>query len=422
MIRTALRKRSVRDEDGVSLSTDLSQQIEHLLLGSAEVVSRNELEARLKQGRPLKVKFGADPTRADLHLGHTVVLNKLRQFQNFGHSVDFIIGDFTALIGDPTGRNETRPPLSPEEILENARSYQEQVFKILDPDRTRVVFNSQWLNALTPADFIRLTAQYTVARLLERDDFTKRFKAHVPISMHELLYPLVQGYDSVYLASDIELGGTDQKFNLLVGRELQKSYGLKNQQLVMTMPLLEGLDGVQKMSKSYDNFVSVVDSPRDMFGKTMRISDELMLRWYELLTDLTPSQLETLKAKLQSGEKHPRQAKVELGMQLVQRFHSAEKAKEAFDEFERVFVNKMIPQELPERTVREQDSGSLAQLLKKWDLAASSSEAQRLIKGGGVEVNGEKVKDERFQLKLESGKEYTLKVGKKNFLKLKVTQ
>lgn len=401
-------------------SVDIREQLQHLCQGAVDVLSRDELATKLKLGRPLKVKFGADPTRADLHLGHTVVLNKLRQFQNFGHTVEFLIGDFTALIGDPTGRNETRPPLSPAEIEENAKTYAAQVFKVLDPDRTRIVFNSHWLNKLSPADFIRLSAQYTVARLLERDDFTKRFQNHTPIGLHEFLYPLCQGYDSVHLQSDVELGGTDQKFNLLVGRELQKSYGQKFQQVVMTTPLLEGIDGVQKMSKSYDNYISVVDSPKDMFGKTMRISDDLMLRWYELLTDFSPLQLTALKSGLANQTLHPRQVKVDLAQILVSRFHSHTAAQQALEEFERIFIDKGLPDDLRTLDVPVSESGNLNVLMKKWGLAPSTSEAQRLIKGGAVEIDGVKVRDEKFRLELIAKSEFVIKAGKKNFLKVKV--
>ena len=327
------------------------EQIEQLKMGTVDFIVEKELaqkiEESFKNKKPLKIKFGADPTRSDLHFGHTVVLNKIRQFQDFGHQVDFLIGDFTAMIGDPTGRNQTRPPLSPEEIQVNAKTYAEQVFKVLDPEKTKIVYNSHWFSKLTPADFIRLTAQYTVARILEREDFTQRYKDGVSISLHEFLYPLCQGYDSVHLGSDVELGGTDQKFNLLVGRELQKSYGQKSQQCIVTVPLLEGIDGVNKMSKSLDNYISVVDSPKEMFGKTMRISDALMPRWYELLTTITPSELTKLKEDLKSGAKHPREAKVALAKFLIARFHSATAAQAAEDEFNRIFVDKGLPDEIP---------------------------------------------------------------------------
>jgi tyrosyl-tRNA synthetase len=377
-----------------------------------------KLEVSYKNKKPLLIKFGADPTRSDLHLGHTVVFNKLRQFQNFGHRVQFIIGDFTALIGDPTGRNETRPPLSPEEIQANAKTYAEQVFRVLDKDKTDVVYNSHWLNILKPAEFIKLAAQYTVARMLERDDFTKRFKSNTPISVHEFLYPLVQGYDSVFLKSDIELGGTDQKFNLLVGRELQKSYGSKYQQAVITVPLLEGTDGVHKMSKSMDNYISVVDSPKDMFGKTMRINDELMFKYYLLLTDLTSAQVENLKSDMKSGKKHPREIKVQLAKTLVARFHDSTAAQKAEEEFNRVFVQKGLPDEIPTVKLKSASGVGVCQLLTQAGLSTSNGEAKRLIQGNAVEIDGQKVSDEKLKLDLKPGAQILIKAGKKKFAKL----
>jgi tyrosyl-tRNA synthetase len=400
------------------------EQVEQIKLGTVDLINDQELlrkiEKRASEGKPLSVKFGADPTRPDLHLGHTVVLNKIRQFQDFGHRVQFLIGDFTAMIGDPTGKNETRPPLSPEEIQLNAKTYAEQIFKVLDPEKTEIVYNSHWFHKLSPADFIRLTAQYTVARMLERDDFTKRYQNHTPISIHEFLYPLCQGYDSVHLKSDIELGGTDQKFNLLVGRELQKSYGQSEQQCVLTVPILEGIDGVNKMSKSLDNYIAVVDSPKDMFGKTMRISDELMPRWYELLTDITPTGLVQLKADLASGAKHPRAAKVELAKFLIRRFHSESAAQAAEEEFTRIFREGGLPDQIEE--VHISDVGqeiSIGNLLKNLNLAPSTSEARRLVKGRAVEINGEKITDENFKFQYVIGT-YVIKVGKKGFKKVVV--
>lgn len=291
------------------------EQLERIAFGAADLISREELLKKLKkcqqEKKPLRVKFGADPNRPDIHLGHTVVINKLRTFQELGHHVLFLIGDFTAMIGDPSGKNQTRPILTPEEIAENAKTYAKQIFKILDPDKTEIVYNSKWLNPLTSVEFIKLSAKYTVARMLERDDFSKRYKGGVPIAIHEFLYPLTQGYDSVALHSDIELGGTDQTFNLLVGRDLQSHYG-QEPQCVLTMPILEGLDGVQKMSKSLDNYISVVDSPKDMFGKTMRVSDELMFRFYQLLTDLSPQEVKNLQSRVEQGLQHPREVKVNL--------------------------------------------------------------------------------------------------------------
>jgi len=406
------------------LNIDIQYQLSQLKLGTVDFISESEIAQKLLMSvtnkKPLKIKFGADPTRSDLHLGHTVVLNKLRQFQDFGHHVQFIIGDFTAMIGDPTGRNHTRPPLSKEEVTENAKSYAEQVFKILDPDRTQLLYNSDWLDALKPQDFIKLTAQYTVARMIERDDFQKRYQSGVPISIHELLYPLCQGYDSVYLQSDIELGGTDQKFNLLVGRELQKAYGQKYQQAVVTCPILEGLDGVQKMSKSYDNYISVVDSPREMFGKTMRISDELMIRWYSLLTLITPNELESMVQQIKSGHKNPRDLKVSLAKFLISRFHSASAANQAEEEFNRMFVEKGLPDQIEEREVPPRGQVSLVAFLTELGLTASNSEARRLIQGRAVEINQVKVEDEKLKINLVANETILFKVGKKKFLKVKV--
>lgn len=398
------------------------EQLEFLKKGTVDFIADadmlRKLETSYKNKKPLKVKLGADPTRPDLHLGHTVVFNKLRQFQSLGHKVHFLIGDFTAMIGDPTGKNETRPPLSPEQITENAKTYAEQIFKILDPDKTEIVYNSHWFNKLTPADFIRLTAQYTVARMLERDDFTKRFKSNTPISVHELLYPLCQGYDSVHLQSDVELGGTDQKFNLLVGRELQKSYGQSDQQCVITVPILEGLDGVNKMSKSLDNYIAVVDSPKDMFGKTMRVSDELMYRYYELLTDLTLADIQKLKSDVASGAQHPRTVKVNLAKLLIKRFHSEQAAQSAEDEFNRIFVEKGLPNEIPEFKIAAGEPVWIAHLMKSAGVCASTSEATRLVKGRAVEIDGTKIEDEKLKVDLKSGRSFVLKAGKKNFVKV----
>ena len=399
------------------------EQIEHLKMGTVDFIVEKELTLKIEESyknkKPLKIKFGADPTRSDLHFGHTVVLNKIRQFQDFGHQVDFLIGDFTAMIGDPTGRNQTRPPLSPEEIQVNAKTYAEQVFKVLDPEKTKIVYNSHWFSKLTPADFIRLTAQYTVARILEREDFTQRYKDGISISLHEFLYPLCQGYDSVHLASDVELGGTDQKFNLLVGRELQKSYGHKAQQCIVTVPLLEGVDGVNKMSKSLDNYISVIDSPKEMFGKTMRISDQLMTRWYELLTTITPKELAKLRTDLSSGQLHPREAKVSLAKFLISRFHSAQAAQAAEDEFNRIFVDKGLPDEIPSFEMPAGEAG-LLQLMVQLGLAASNGEAKRLIQGRAVEIDQLKIEDERLKLNLKKGDALIIKAGKKKFAKVVV--
>jgi tyrosyl-tRNA synthetase len=365
------------------------------------------------------VKAGFDPSRPDLHLGHTVLLNKLKQFQDFGHHVIFLIGDFTGLIGDPSGRNETRPALTIEEIKANAETYARQVFKILDPKKTEVAYNSHWMNKFTSADFIKLASHYTVARMLERDDFHKRMTNQQPIAIHEFLYPLVQGYDSVALKADVEMGGTDQKFNLLVGRDLQRDFG-QTPQCVMTLPILEGLDGVQKMSKSLDNYIAVEESPREMFGKTMRVSDELMLRYYELLTDLTTQQLSQLRQDLAQGKKHPREAKVELAQFLVRRFHSEAAAKNALEEFERIFVNKGLPDDMPLQSLPAEKEVWICHLLTRVQVAESTSAARRLVEGGAVEVRGEKIRDPQFKMELKSADEFIVKAGKKTFVKVKV--
>ncbi len=397
------------------------EQIDLIKKGCAELISEADLLKKLKRSaekkQPLRIKFGADPTRPDIHFGHTVVFNKLKVFQDLGHHIQFLIGDFTAMIGDPSGKNATRPMLTREEIEENAKSYAVQVFKILDPEKTEIVYNSSWINQLTPADFIKLTAQYTVARMIERDDFTKRYKAGVPISIHEFLYPLTQGYDSVALKSDVELGGTDQKFNLLVGRDLQAAYGQESQ-VVLTMPLLEGLDGVNKMSKSLDNYISIVDSPREMFGKSMRLSDDLMYRYYELLTEITPKDLIQLREDVKSGKKHPRDVKVNLAKYFVTRYHSAAAAQNAEDEFNRIFVDKGLPDEVPELKMAAEKNLGLSALMVKAGLVTSNGEGSRLIQGGGVSLNGEKIADAKLKLDLEAGREYLIKAGKKKFIKV----
>jgi tyrosyl-tRNA synthetase len=399
------------------------EQLKQLKKGSAEIVSDAELLAKLrrshKENKPLRIKAGFDPSRPDLHVGHTVLLNKMRQFQKLGHHVIFLIGDFTAMIGDPTGKNEARPPLTEAEIKKNAATYAQQVYKVLDQDKTEVAYNSTWMMKFTAADFIRLTSQYTLARMIERDDFSKRYAAKTPIHLHELLYPLVQGYDSVALKSDVELGGTDQKFNLLVGRELQKSAG-QEPQCILTVPILEGLDGVQKMSKSLDNYIGVEDIPREMFGKSMRVSDELMLRYYELLTDITVDELEQLKADLKSGVKHPRNVKVELGRLLVERFHGADAAKNAVEEFDRIFVNKGVPDDMPEKTVAAGEYG-ISKLMVDLGLAASNGEARRSIEGGAVAREGEKISDPQMKITLKSGESFVLKNGKKKFVRVQVS-
>lgn len=394
------------------------EQLERIKFGVSEFISDEDLLKKLKKGKPLNIKFGADPTRPDIHIGHTVVINKLKTFQDLGHKIYFLIGDFTATIGDPSGKSATRPLLSREEIEENGRTYAKQIFKILDPEKTEIVYNSAWINKMTPGDFIRMSAQYTVAQMLERDDFTKRYRAGVPIAIHEFLYPLTQGYDSVALHSDVELGGTDQKFNLLVGRHLQSAYGQESQ-CVLTMPILEGIDGVHKMSKSLDNYISVVDTPKDMFGKTMRISDDLMYRWYELLTDIGAQGLSQLRQDVAEKRKHPREVKVNLAKFLIKRFHSEAAAQAAEDEFNRIFVEKGLPDDVPEFTLPPQEMG-LPALMVAAGMCASNSEGSRLITGGGVQIDSEKVSDPKLKLNLKSGESFVLKAGKKKFVKIVV--
>lgn len=398
------------------------EQLQLLKKGAVDIVSEEELLKKLKKSEdaevPLRIKAGFDPSSPDLHVGHTVLINKMKQFQDLGHQVVFIVGDFTATIGDPTGKNETRPALTREEVIENAKTYSEQVFKILDPEKTEVVYNSQWIDALTPSDFIRLTSQYTVARMLERDDFKKRYEESRPISVHEFLYPLMQGYDSVAVKSDVELGGTDQLFNLLVGRDLQKQ-AAQAPQCVLTMPLLEGLDGVKKMSKSLDNYIGVDESAKNIFGKTMRVSDELMYRYYELLTDKSIQEIETMKSKVEKGELHPRQVKVDLAKFLVARFHDEKAADDAELEFQRIFVKKGLPDEVPVKEFVEIKDVWICQLIKDVAFAPSTSEARRLVRGNAVEINGEKVKEDSLKVSLSEGEELLLKVGKKKFAKVR---
>lgn len=398
------------------------QQLELIKAGAVDFISEKDFAKKLKKSfdanKPLRIKLGADPNRPDIHLGHTVVINKLKIIQDLGHHVQFLIGDFTALIGDPTGKNSTRPILSREEIDENAKSYRDQIFKILDPEKTEIVYNSNWLLKLTSIDFVKLTAQYTVAQMLERDDFTKRYKSNTPISIHEFLYPLCQGYDSVAMHTDLELGGTDQKFNLLVGRQLQSSYG-QEPQCILTMPILEGLDGVNKMSKSLDNYIGVNESPKDMFGKMMRISDELMFRYYELLTDFKPTEILKLKTDIAAGEKHPRQVKVDLAKFIVKRFHSMGAAEDAEDEFNRIFVDKGMPDTVEEFNVTPQSIG-IAPLMTLVGLTASNGEAVRLITGGAVQIDLQKISDSKLKLELKSGSSIIIKAGKKKFMKVVV--
>ncbi len=380
--------------------------------GAEELLVEHELVERLASGKPLRVKAGFDPTAPDLHLGHTVLINKLRHFQELGHQILFLIGDFTGLIGDPSGKNSTRPPLSREQVAENAKTYQEQVFKILDPDRTEICFNSRWMEALGSAGMIRLASHHTVARMLERDDFAKRYAGNQPIAIHEFLYPLCQGYDSVAMHADVELGGTDQKFNLLVGRELQRHYGQPSQ-VVLTMPLLEGLDGVNKMSKSLGNYIGIAEGPREIFGKLMSISDELMWRYFELLSFRPMSEVHRFKEEVAHG-RNPRDVKVLLAQELVERFHSRKDAIDALEEFEARFKRGVLPDDLPEVKVAAGGGGlPLVQLLKQAGLTGSTSESIRMLEQGAVRINGERVDDRG--LVIEGGQTLVVQVGKRRF-------
>ena len=399
----------------------IDEQIAFLTKGTVDCVPQDELKRKLERaestGIPLRVKAGFDPTAPDIHIGHTVLIRKMRHFQQLGHQVIFLIGDFTGMIGDPSGRSATRPALTPEQIQENAETYKQQIFKLLDPERTEIRFNNEWFSKFSGQDFIRLAAKATVAQLLERDDFRKRFDSRTPISIHELLYPLVQGYDSVALEADVELGGTDQKFNLLMARQVQQGFGVKDPQLIMTTPLLEGLDGVQKMSKSLGNYIGITEAPREMFGKVMSISDDLMWRYYELLTDLSPQEIGELRVAASRGDKNPRDLKAELGRRIIADFHTQTEAQEASDEFDRLFREHQIPTDIP---VLELPSGPvrLAKFLATQGLAPSVSEAQRLISQGSVRVNGERVGDVRLELAFEPGQEALIQVGKRKFLRL----
>jgi tyrosyl-tRNA synthetase len=391
----------------------IEQSVQTIRRGCDELIVEEELAKKLASGRKLRIKRGLDPTAPDLHLGHTVVINKLRDFQQLGHQVQFLIGDFTGMIGDPTGKNQTRPPLSREEILANAKTYREQAFKILDPDKTQILFNSEWSDKLGAEGIIRLAAKYTVSQLLERDDFSKRFRDERPIAVHELLYPLMQGYDSVAMKADVELGGTDQKFNLLVGRELQRAYG-QEPQCVLTMPLLEGTDGKEKMSKSLGNYIGITEPARDMFGKLMRISDELMWRYIELLSFASAEKIASWKKQVASGG-NPRDIKVEFGKEIVTRFHSAAAASKAEEDFNAMFRDRELPQDMPEVTVNET---AIVKVLKQADLVPSTSEAARMIEQGGVKINGEKVSDKNLSFK--RGETLVIQVGKRKFARVRV--
>ncbi len=391
---------------------DAMQQLKR---GCDEILIEAELQEKLKRGKPLKIKAGFDPTAPDLHLGHTVLINKMRQFQELGHHIMFLIGDFTGMIGDPSGKSATRPPLTPEQIQQNAQTYQEQVFKILDPDTTEICFNSTWHGPRTSADMIRLASRHTVARMLERDDFSKRYKNNQPISIHEFLYPLVQGWDSVEMQADVELGGTDQKFNLLVGRELMKAEGMEPQ-VILTMPILEGLDGVQKMSKSLDNYIGIEDAPNEMFGKIMSISDELMWRYFELLSFRPMHEIEQFQLDVGAGT-NPRDIKFLLAEEIITRFHSVTAAESARQDFITRFAKGAMPDDMPETTVTlERETIGIAALLKQAGLTSSTSESFRMIQQGAVKLDGEKVSDKG--LELEQGSIVVAQVGKRKFARI----
>lgn len=393
---------------------DIDTQLQQIKRGAAELIDEGELRKKIARGKPLNIKVGFDPTAPDLHLGHTVVMHKMRHFQELGHHVVFLIGDFTGLIGDPSGRSETRPPLSQEQILANAETYKKQVFKILDPEKTEVNFNSKWLGSMNAADFIRLASRYTVARMMERDDFEKRFREQRPISIHEFLYPLAQGYDSVALKTDVEMGGTDQKFNLLVGRTLQGQYDLEPQ-CILTVPLLEGTDGVRKMSKSYGNYIGIDEAPADMFGKVMSISDELMWRYYELLSTRTLDEIATLQQNVAQGIVHPKLAKEDLAHEMVSRYHSSDAADQARQGFNAVFAGGAVPEDIAEYACAHGEDSTPPAFLEAAGLVASRGEAKRLIKSGSLSVDD--VRHEDATTPLAPGS-YIVKLGKKRFLKL----
>ncbi|HKJ21594.1 MAG TPA: tyrosine--tRNA ligase [Gammaproteobacteria bacterium] len=398
--------------------TTLDEPLAQIARGTDEILPEDDLAARLKQGRPLRVKAGFDPTAPDLHLGHTVLINKMRQFQDLGHEVIFLIGDFTGMIGDPTGKSATRPPLTRDEVIENARTYEQQIYKILEPAKTLLMFNSSWMNEMNSTDMIALASRFTVARMLERDDFHKRYTSGRGIAIHELIYPLIQGYDSVALNADIELGGTDQKFNMLVGRHLQEAYGHRPQ-IVMTLPILEGTDGVQKMSKSLGNYIGINEPPADMFGKLMSVSDEMMWRYLTLLSLRPLAELEAQRTAVAEGL-NPRDVKVDLAREMVTRFHGAAAAEQANRDFVARFRQGQLPEDLPEVSVPAPDGAvPIANLLKQAGLAASTSEAIRLIKQGGLRIDGERVQDHALQVR--SGTTHVYQVGKRRVARIAVT-
>lgn len=397
--------------------SSVEQALEIIKRGAEEILVEDELVKKLKTGKSLRIKAGFDPTAPDLHLGHTVLLNKLRQFQDLGHEVIFLIGDFTGMIGDPTGKSATRPPLTRDQVIENAKSYEEQIFKILDPEKTLVMFNSSWMGQMDASGLIKLASSLTVARMLERDDFSKRYGSNQPIAIHEFLYPLIQGYDSVELRADVELGGTDQKFNLLMGRELQKQHG-QDPQVVLMMPILEGLDGVQKMSKSLNNYIGVHESPEEMFGKLMSVSDELMWRYFELLSFRPMSEIDAFKVEVAAGA-NPRDIKFKLAEEIIERFHDMAAAVKAREGFIARFQKGAMPDEMPELSLEAEDGEiAIANLLKMAGLTGSTSDAMRMIKQGAVKIDGEKMEDKG--LKVKAGSTHIYQVGKRKFAKVEV--
>ncbi len=401
--------------------TEIDEQLEIIARGTVDLISREDMRRKLekshKTGVPLKIKAGFDPTAPDLHLGHTVLIQKLKHFQDLGHTVSFLIGDFTGMIGDPTGKSETRKALTEEDVARNAETYREQIFKILDPEKTEIVFNSHWLGGLNPYEFIKLASNLTVARMLEREDFRERFDSHRPISIHEFLYPLLQGYDSVAMKADVELGGTDQRFNLLMGRDLQRVWG-QEPQAVITMPLLEGLDGVNKMSKSLGNYIGITEKADDIYGKVLSVSDDLMWRYYELLSDLTLEQVNGLKQEMDDGRVHPKEVKKQLAREFTARFHDEDAALKAEMNFEKVFKNHDLPDDMPEKSIRvEEDTIWLPRLLVAAGMVKGTSEARRLIKQNAVSLEGKKVDNIEHQVKTEG--EITLKVGKQRFCRVR---
>jgi len=404
----------------------IEEQFEYLKKGCVEIIQEGELKAKLKRSleekKALKVKLGFDPTAPDIHLGHTVVIRKMKHFQDLGHDVIFLIGDFTGLIGDPSGRSATRPPMTREQIKQNAETYKSQIFKILDPEKTIIDFNSRWLGKLTSFEIIKLASKYTVARILERDDFSNRLKKGLPISVHEILYPIMQAYDSVVLKADVELGGTDQKFNLLVGREIQRGFQ-QEPQVIITMPLLEGLDGVEKMSKTLNNHVGITEPPGEIYGKIMSISDPLMFRYYELLTDEPLMQIEKLKREVKENKIHPKDLKSQLGQTIVSDFWGEEEAKKAVQEFERVFKHKEVPEKIEEIEIRSGEAKriediSLIELLVDRSIFSSRGEAKRMIRQGGVYIDGQRIEDISIKIDLTQKSEFILKIGKRKFYKL----